>query len=82
MDWNLNRSQKERMADRELDSLEDHIEQRPTNKFTARSNAVNLQDLLQLRNCVNKRPAEPGKNRISGAYKQMNIGRQKWFDAK
>jgi len=82
MDWNLNRSQQEKMADRELDNLDDQIEKRPTNKFTARSNAVNLQDLLQLRNCVNKRQDGPGSNKISGAFKQMNTARNKWFDAK
>ena len=82
MDWNLNRSQKERMADRELDNLEDQIDQRPKTKFNKLANSVNLQDQMQLRNCVNKRQDGPGSNKISGAFKQMNTARNKWFDAK
>jgi hypothetical protein len=84
MDWNLNRSQKERMADRELDSLEAQIEQRPKTKFNARANSVNLQDQMQVRNCVDKGKVKdgPGSNKISWAFKQMNTARNKWFDAK
>jgi hypothetical protein len=86
MDWNLNLSKTQKMAERVLGGLQDKLEHRPKNRYASQANAVNLQDALQIRNCTppSSNLKDSGKNQINNkaSFRRANAGRDKWFDAK
>jgi hypothetical protein len=86
MDWNLNLSKTQKMAERVLGGLQDKLEHRPKNRYATQANAVDLQDALQIRNCTppSSKLKDSGKSRIKENvnFRRTNAGRDKWFDAK